>query len=68
MKKEPLTANLKKSLAISGPWKRRERAENEAVGVLISPMQQPCYIPPKQFVARANAGDFLSKPSKGLPT
>ena len=51
-------------LNIVTPWKRRPKANNEALSNAINIWAQPVYQPPKDYCARAGALDFKKVKSK----
>jgi hypothetical protein len=56
--------SARKTLNIVTPWKRRPRADNEALANAINIWAQPVYQPPKDEYARPGALDFKKVQSK----
>ena len=56
--------SARKTLNIVTPWKRRPRADNEALSNAINIWAQPVYQPPKDGYVRPGALDFKKVQSK----
>jgi hypothetical protein len=56
--------SARKTLNITTPWKRRPKADNEALANAINIWSQPVYQPPKDEYVRPGALDFKKVKSK----
>jgi hypothetical protein len=71
MMKSPIILKMQKTtsksqkaaLSVTGAWAARARRKGETPGMLIAPMQQPVWVPPKPEPVRAGSQDAQKLPS-----